>query len=319
MRFDARMKGRLKSLAKQVYRRLPLKRQIFELVRDRVRVPVRVSQHLTFEGPFDVSIDQHHAFKIHHYGNIVENELFWRGFGGGWEAASVLLWAELARNAKVVVDIGANSGVFALTAKAMNPAATVLAFEPASRICERLRRNVALNGFDIDVVALGVSDTTGTLKFFDTTASHSYSASFNPEMLAGRADLTETDISVTRLDDFLDDRHVGALELIKIDVEMHESEVLAGAARCLERDRPAILIEILTPALAEKVDSQIEDLGYLKFQVLEAEGLRRLERLTDGRFGGKTRDWNFLLCRPEHPPPTSFMQRQHPEIASRHD
>ena len=36
------MKGRLKSLAKQVYRSLPLKRQIFELVRDRVQVPVGI-------------------------------------------------------------------------------------------------------------------------------------------------------------------------------------------------------------------------------------------------------------------------------------
>jgi len=305
------MKGRLKSLAKQVYRRLPLKRQIFELIRGRVQVPIGIFQHLSFEGPFDVSIDPHHAFKIHHYGHIVENELFWRGFGGGWEATSILLWAEMAKNAQVVLDIGANSGVFALTAKAMNPAATVIAFEPAPRICERLQRNVALNEFDIEIVALGVSDTTGTLKFFNTTASHSYSASFSPEMLVGRADLTETDIPVTRLDDFLDDRQVGALELIKIDVEMHESEVLAGAARCLARDRPDILIEILTHALAEKVDSQIEDLGYLKFQVLEAEGLKRLERLTDGHFGRETRDWNFLLCRPEHAPPTSFMRRQH--------
>ena len=45
----------------------------------------------------------------------------------------------------VIFDIGANTGIFALVSGAANPKARIFAFEPVSRVFEKLKGNVALN------------------------------------------------------------------------------------------------------------------------------------------------------------------------------
>jgi ribosomal protein L11 methylase PrmA len=52
---------------------------------------------------------------------LVENDLFWAGYAGNWERVSLALWRDLARDARCVLDVGANSGVFALAAAAVSP------------------------------------------------------------------------------------------------------------------------------------------------------------------------------------------------------
>ena len=252
---------------------------------------------LNFDGTFEVPIDADHGFKVHAVGTgTVENDLFWHGFGMGWEAQTLRAWVGLAKNARVIADIGSNTGVFALSAKAVNSEACVMAFEPAPRIAKILDSNVSLNGYDIEVAKVGLSDRNGTSTFFDSTAEHSYSGSFNPVMMAGRADMSEEIVEVVRFDEFLDEHQIEGVELIKVDVEMHELEVLTGAARCIERDRPIIVIELLTRELAGEVNSKLRRVDYVSFQVDEQDGLFPLEVLTDGRFGDETRDWNFILC-----------------------
>jgi hypothetical protein len=54
-----------------------------------------------------------------------------------------------------------------------------------------------------------------------------------------------------RLDDVLEERAVGAVDLLKIDVEGSEPEVLRGATRSLERTRH-VICEINGPYLAQQ-------------------------------------------------------------------
>ncbi len=64
----------------------------------------------------------------------------------------------------------------------------------------------------------------------------------------------------------LDSQDLGSVGFVKIDVEGHEPEVLAGAAGTLVHDRPIVLLEIEhqfhAGASIEDVFRQVEDLGY---------------------------------------------------------
>ena len=57
-------------------------------------------------------------------------------------------WEIAAKGAKVILDVGANAGIYSLAALAIQPDATVHAFEPTPEIAARLRATANLNGLD---------------------------------------------------------------------------------------------------------------------------------------------------------------------------
>ena len=71
---------------------------------------------------------------MRHYGFQLENEIFWSGLTNGWEKISTRLWIELSKNSKVIFDIGANTGIYSLVSKSINPTSQVFAFEPVKRV-----------------------------------------------------------------------------------------------------------------------------------------------------------------------------------------
>jgi hypothetical protein len=54
-------------------------------------------------------------------------------------------WIRVAKEAKVIFDVGANSGIYSLAALASQPNALVYAFEPTPEIASRLRQTAELN------------------------------------------------------------------------------------------------------------------------------------------------------------------------------
>src|SRR5262245_47048324 len=57
-------------------------------------------------------------------------------------------WTKAAKEAEIVFDIGANSGIYSLAALASQPNAVVHAFEPTPEIAGRLRQTAQLNHLD---------------------------------------------------------------------------------------------------------------------------------------------------------------------------
>lgn len=220
--------------ARDVLRHAPF---VHKMVRRVWTPPPRVFEHLYFHGVFTVRLPfpKGASFKMEHRGHQVENDLFWRGFGNGWEGRSLMAWAERCKSASTIVDVGANTGVFALAAKAINPSAKVIAVEPVARVAEQLRHNIRLNGFDIEVHEVALSDSNGTATFYDFPGDHEYSASLDSRM----GGTVESTIEVRRLDDLVD-----RVDLLKVDVELHEPAVLRGAQRLLQ-GAPVLLLEVL--------------------------------------------------------------------------
>jgi FkbM family methyltransferase len=278
-----------KSAVRSAWNLLPGKRRLFEMWRGASAPPERIWCHLHFTGEFTVSVGQGVGFRMHHFGQLVENELFWAGYGNGWEGTSLRLWACLAPRARTILDVGANTGVYALAAAARSPRARVFALEPVRRIADRLRHNVALNRLAIEVLEAGASDRTGEATIFEPTTEHHYSASLEQAMLAGKAELRETRIAVTRLDDFAAARQLPRLDLMKVDAEMHELPILDGLGARLAQDRPAILVEVLTPEIGRGLMQRIAGLGYALFRIEEGRALVPVATLAEHR-------GNHLIC-----------------------
>jgi len=79
-------------------------------------------------------------------------------------------------------------------------------------------------------------------------------------------------VAVKPLDGFA----IPDVAFIKIDVEGHEVEVLAGARETIERCRPTVLIEVKN-ANVRAVDSYFQNLGYQKFTLADLVGVRGSE------------------------------------------
>ncbi|MBL7964280.1 MAG: FkbM family methyltransferase [Flavobacteriales bacterium] len=283
----------MKALVKRAYGALPFKQQLFSVLR-LLPLPRSVFQHLHFKGVITVKVPGGAPFRMHHHGYMIENELFWRGLDG-WEKVSARLWTSLCRNARNILDIGANTGVYALLAHAVNPRATVVAVEPVERVFRKLEANIALNGGRAYAVRAAVTDHDGEVVLYDTPDSeHVLSVSVNKEFLADTPGARPVNVPARTVASLAAQFGMGTVDLLKIDVETHEPEVLAGFREVLHRDRPSMLIEVLNDEVAARVEALIAGLGYERYNIDEVTWPP--ERTTTL---SRSRHFNFLLCTPE--------------------
>src|SRR5205085_1739141 len=139
-------------ILKSIYSYIPFKKEIFTILKKVWTPPHNVYKHLHFKGVIKVPLKGNKGFKMKHYGYEVENDLFWCGIGKGWERYSIDLWLKLCKQADVVFDIGANTGVYALMANTINPQSKIFAFEPVHKVFQKLKNNVELNKYEITCV-----------------------------------------------------------------------------------------------------------------------------------------------------------------------
>jgi FkbM family methyltransferase len=286
------MKPKLRGLIEQVYAQLPFKRPVFEVMRRTVRLPRRLTSHLRFRGTFTVRIDRFHRFRLENGGYMMENDLFWNGFGNWAEGTSLQIWSRLAPHAHVIADVGANTGIYALVARCLNPTATVVALEPVERVFRRLQRNIELNGGNVTLEQLAASDTTGTATIYDSPGDHEYTASLDRSMGEICGGVVQYAVATKRLDDLLSGAGLRNIDLVKIDVELVEPQVLIGLGAFLSNCKPTLLIEILNAQVAKQVSEITRDLGYNIFRIVEHHGLVR----TDYIQATNLKERNYLLA-----------------------
>lgn len=248
----------MKQILKPVQRMIQKHPSIHRALRSLWTPPQSVYQHLSFHGPFGVQVEPGVSFQAISYGDVVENELFWRGYAQSWEPQSLRLWASLVKSADFIVDVGANTGIYALAASAIRPNAKVLAVEPSPRVFARLQRNIELNGFPISATEVAVSDREGSATFYDFPDDHEYSASLEPDM----GGTIETTVPVTKLDTLLHQYDFPRVDLMKLDIEKHEPAALRGMHEFLERSPPVILVEVLDENCRQSVGEALAGLNY---------------------------------------------------------
>lgn len=166
---------------------------------------------------------------------------------GTFETAALTAWAGLSGPGRLMVDIGAYTGVYAITAALRG--AQAIAFEPMGLNFGRMVRNARLNRVLVDYRRMALGDSEGTVEIaFNPGVKLTSGASMVSARQNGRCMAP-----LSRLDAQLSTEQAPAA--IKIDVEGAEEQVLRGAAGVIRACRPAILIECLTDSALAFVDA----------------------------------------------------------------
>lgn len=178
------------------------------------------------------------------------------------------------QNSGVVVDVGANTGFYALIAG--HCGRRVLAFEPVPQVRNILAQNVKANRLarTIKISSSAASDRRGRATLYMPDPSHGLietSSSLNAEFQSYAGTI---EVDVAPLDELLPrGRKIG---VVKIDAEGHEAAVLRGAARTLERDRPVLFVEVLPRAEMQYLTALLAKLDYVDIP-LRSDGVLTVE------------------------------------------
>lgn len=192
------------------------------------------------------------------------NALYWHGFDAA-DAQDVAIFKALAGEARTVLDVGANIGLFAVTAARANPGAKVHAFEPLPAVYEVLVDVIARNrAANVRAHRLALSDRAGTATLH-VPRKRECNVRDASLMDGWREDCDDVEVELTTLDRFVEAHGVADVDLAKVDVETAEPLVVAGGMRTLREMRPAILCEVLPGPSAGKLRESLGGLGYRYF------------------------------------------------------
>ncbi len=136
--------------------------------------------------------------------------------------------------APVILDVGANVGMYSNAVKALIPEAVVFAFEPHPETFQRLHRAAAAHGYT--ALNMACSAVAGTSVLFDyQDAQGSVHASMYQQVLEELHHRPSTGVEIVTetLDAFAATHALDRIHLLKIDAEGHEFSVLQGAQRLL--------------------------------------------------------------------------------------
>jgi FkbM family methyltransferase len=128
----------------------------------------------------------------------------------------------------VVIDIGANQGFFSCYAAFKG--ARVFAFEPVPELCQRLRENVARNGFAdrVTIRQCAVGASSGFVNLFVSSRLGGAQSTIVPEFVRS-ADVPvveEIQVECKTLSQILDEFSLQSVRLCKLDVEGAELAIL---------------------------------------------------------------------------------------------
>jgi FkbM family methyltransferase len=187
-------------------------------------------------------------------------------FNWGFEKDLQLI-IKLLKPGAVIIDVGANMGLWALTlAHTARSAGTVIACEPSADTYKTLKRNIELNKLtNVHPLPIAFSNVKDRVRLYHDVDPCRHSLG----NIARRGKADFEDIETETMDAVLQSLGVSKVDFIKIDVEGAEELVLAGCGTAISQSKPIILFEINGPAAAS--------LGLDKFgawKLLEKHGYR---------------------------------------------
>jgi len=150
-------------------------------------------------------------------------------------------WETAAKGAKVVFDVGANAGIYSLAALAIQPDATVHAFEPTPEIAARLRATAKRNGLDhlyVHEAAVFNKNGQATLKRFRGELGNNEGMNFISQAIG---DSVAERVQTVCIDQFCQDHSIEHVDLLKLDIQGQEHSALEGAEHLIRAGRVGII------------------------------------------------------------------------------
>jgi FkbM family methyltransferase len=161
----------------------------------------------------------------------------------------------------LLLDIGANIGVYAVFCAAVPSFRRIMAFEPAPETFALLERNVSLQQDKrISCHNEALSDRAGIARFAIFGAMAGNNAIEETSATPSTAPAETIEVSTVRLDDRLAVR--GETFMAKIDVEGHELQVIDGATTFLAQNTGILQIEAFDRI--GDLDARLGAIGYAR-------------------------------------------------------
>lgn len=204
---------------------------------------------------------------------IIENELFWNGIENcNHEPMTYLIWHFLsAPSNQIIYDIGSNTGVFSCISFVANENNIVHSFDPSSEFLYAQYKNREKNKMPLVINKCAVGDEYKKV-------------AFNGYEVVGESEDDKPDcvlVEMIKLSDYIGNNR-NKVDLIKIDTEGCEYKILKDILPILKREKPNLIVEVLTDEEAERLNELIEGLNYHYFlvddyknKIIKSEKIRR--------------------------------------------
>jgi FkbM family methyltransferase len=225
------MQESLRNASASVLRRLPLRGRwrLIHLIAGEPREPTPVIARVPRVGIMELDLS-----------SGLEREIFVTGTHGDEHVIAARLREQLDGEGAVFVDVGANVGyhTVGLGRHLARKGGSVFAFEPIAANHDRLLGNVARNKLDnVHVEKAGLWDRDTTMEVGRSTRGSSNVS------LASTGEITET-VRLLRFDDWVRDRGLDRVDVVKMDIEGAEVRALKGMRAAVGRFRPVLFVEI---------------------------------------------------------------------------
>jgi FkbM family methyltransferase len=266
-----------------------------------VKVTIRQMLRLIFY--FRYEFLRHPPYLVRYQGYDVifapGNALVYRlAEGNGYEPEILSCALEHLPSNAVVIDVGANIGLFTMAVARHCPAAEIHCFEPSPHPRRCLAQTIVRNGLAsrIELNEMALYSHMGELEFrVHDDLRHAAGDGLRD---TGRAGPTHAiRVPVTTLDAYCKEKQFDRLDLIKIDTEGAELHVLQGASNVLTTLKPAVIFEA-SPLNTVAYDVKVKDIFSLlekhHYGVWTPEG----EAVDKGRFVNLSHQWDAFVALP---------------------
>ncbi len=215
----------------------------------------------------------------------------------------------LGDDCKVILDIGANVGLFSLELYQKFKTADYYMFEPIPSTFSRMKKTLEINVIEADrfhPINKGMSNETGSFDFYlPGTCEAASLEPIDDVFYAQKADefgnytgKTDQDVvkcQVDTIDDFVANNRIDRVDFIKIDVEGNEKNVILGGAETIKKYHPVMYVELLRKHAKRfgyhpnEVVKYLKNIGY-KCYSLENGEIREVDEIDSS-----TRATNFIF------------------------
>jgi FkbM family methyltransferase len=165
----------------------------------------------------------------------------WWIYFGLKEVSRIRLY-KLSNTNNTIIDVGTNIGETLMNfAKRTLPGGEVHGFEPDAQNHRHCSENLHLNNFNNIVLNnLGLGSEAGQFYIKTNTPSNRGGNKVSTEYIENNTNV----IKIITLDQYVTQKHLNKIDLIKIDVEGYELHVLKGASQAIDKFKPVFFIEL---------------------------------------------------------------------------
>jgi FkbM family methyltransferase len=143
----------------------------------------------------------------------------------------------------IIFDIGANVGWYSIHIANILKKGVVYCFEPIPETYNKLQNNIAVNNLtNIQPIQLALSEKTQTLSFFYSPKQTGASSYRN---ITENENAIHLELKSISLDEFVEEKNIQKIDLIKCDVEGAELFVYQGGLKSIEKYKPIVFTEML--------------------------------------------------------------------------